>query len=85
MLKTHSFIVVCFDSIVFGEEGLKLLSELVTNPHLEKSPIVLLANEKIQAEIDKSGMRGVHCVIKAKSSPAEIAQKIAFLVLGTSR
>ena len=48
VLKTHSFIVVCFDSIVFGEEGLKLLSELVTNPYLEKSPIVLLANEKIQ-------------------------------------
>lgn len=86
LLEKESFSIICFDIIVAGNEGFKKVSELTTDEHLKNTPILLLVDKELEADLTQNDAIGTfHYIVKPEASNEEIVEKIINLSMGTSK
>ncbi len=80
VLDEKRFRVLCLDIVVLGMDGLKKLSELMTNDRLQNTAVLLLTDKETEAEtITLSTNSALAHLIKSETTPDEIVSFIISL------
>lgn len=80
-LEVNLIDLICLDISLPGVDGLAFLKELKGHAQFKDIPVLIISNLGQQEEIERGIQAGAaDYVIKANTSPAEIAQKVKELI-----